>query len=67
MNGEIYLQIGGNKPLILVVTAPDGLPDYYGPFPDQTALDTAKEALLQSGVEMGRCDTAPLHQVITKP
>ncbi len=67
MSDEIYLQIGGDKPLIMVVTATDGLPDYYGPFPSQAALDSAKEALLQSGVEMGRCVAASLHQVITKP
>jgi hypothetical protein len=62
MSNEIYLQIGGDQPLVIVC-----LGAVYGPFPDQAAVDIAKEALLQAGVGLDRCQVVPLHGVVTKP
>ena len=62
MSNEIYLQIGGDQPLVIVC-----LSRAYGPFPDQPAVDVAKEALLQAGVSLDQCEVVPLHGFVAKP
>lgn len=69
MTDPLYLQIAGADQLVLVVSYADGsgVTNTFGPFADQDAVDTAKEALLEAGIDMGRCDVLPLRGVVSKP
>jgi len=69
MSGDMYLQIGGEQPVVLVVSYGDrsSITGTFGPFPDEAAAAAAKDALLDAGVEMGVCDVMPLRKVITEP
>lgn len=69
MSSDMYLQIGGEHPVVLVVSYSDrtGITGTFGPFPDEAAANIAKDALLEAGVEMGTCDIMPLRKVVTQP
>lgn len=65
---EMYLQIGGEQPLVLVVPAKaPALPATYGPFPTNEAVAEAMEALLQARVELAGAVVVPLKRVVTEP
>lgn len=69
MTGPLFLQIAGGDELVLVVSYHDGssVTGTFGPFADEAAVETAKSALLESGVEMGRCEVLPLRKVVSQP
>lgn len=69
MNGDMFLQIGGEQPVVLVVSYGDrsSITNAFGPFPDEAAATAAKDALLDAGVEMGTCDVLPLRKVVNQP
>jgi hypothetical protein len=64
----LFLQIAGDNDLVLVVSYSDGssVTGTFGPFPDAAAVETAKAALLEAGVEMGRCEVLPLRKVVSQ-
>lgn len=66
---DMFLQIGGEQPVVLVVSYSDrtGITNTFGPFPDEAAAEAAKAALLDAGVDMGVCDVMPLRKVVTQP
>lgn len=68
MTDPLYLQIAGGDQLVLVVSNLDGdVTNTFGPFDDEGAVDFAKEALLQVGIEMARCTVLPLCKVTSTP
>lgn len=69
MSNDMYLQIGGEHPVVLVVSYSDrtGITGTFGPFADEAAAVAAKDALLDAGVDMGVCDVMPLRKVVTQP
>jgi len=69
MTNPLFLQIAGDDQLVLVASYHDGsaITGTFGPFPDEAAADAAKAALLDSGVELGRCDVLPLRRVVSQP
>jgi sugar/nucleoside kinase (ribokinase family) len=68
---SLYLQLNddGDSALILAVSARAGgdVTGYYGPFPDQAAVDAAKDAMLAAGIDLGHCETQPLRRVVSQP
>jgi hypothetical protein len=68
-NDGLYLQISGDSDLILAVSARAGgsVTGYFGPFPDQAAVDAAKTAMLAAGIDLGHCEVQPLRKVVTQP
>jgi len=69
MSNDMFLQIGGEQPVVLVVSYGDrsSITSAFGPFPDEAAAAAAKDALLDAGVEMGTCDVMPLRRVVSQP
>ncbi|MFJ5984328.1 hypothetical protein [Lentzea sp. NPDC092896] len=68
MSNEMYLQIGGDQQLVLVVPAKaPALPATYGPFKDNEAVAKALELLLQARVELAGAVVVPLNRVVTEP
>jgi len=69
MTSALFLQIAGGDELVLVVSYSDGsaITGTFGPFADEAAALAAKSALLDAGVEMGRCEVLPLRKVVSQP
>ena len=68
MSDTLFLQIAGADELVLVVSYSDGtaVTGTFGPFADAAAVEVAKAALLDAGVEMGRCEVLPLRKVVSQ-
>jgi hypothetical protein len=65
----LFLQIDGDRDLILAVSARAGgsVTGYFGPFPDEAAVDAAKTAMLAAGIDLGHCEVQPLRKVVSQP
>ena len=62
MTNPLFVQIAGDGDVVLVVPGRGA----FGPFPTAQALAEGKEALLQVGVEIGRCEELPLRKVVSQ-
>lgn len=69
MTTPLFLQITGDGDLVLAVSAraSGGFAGYFGPFPDSAALEEAKAAMLDAGIDLGDCEVLPLRKVVTQP
>lgn len=65
---SLYVQISGDGDLVLAVSARSGggITGLFGPFPDAAALETAKTALLDAGIDLGDCEVLPLRKVVSQ-
>lgn len=65
----LFLQLDGDGDLVLAVSGRSGggITGLFGPFSDTAALESAKTAMLDAGIDLGECTVLPLRKVVSQP